>query len=292
MRRSALLVVSVLVSLAVLVLAGPAGAVPIAVKAPQIGFGRDETGGKPNGFTSADNSATHFSDSIGEDLDVYNASPEAKGKGLGVFDDDNSELVMTFDVPMRRISLLFGNDDPTVVQDGDRAGLEVFRNGNTVGSAFVETNNNDLGDQRIGIKGVTFREARFVYLRGDTALDLIEVVDNIRLSPRCTIVGDGGPNTLVGSSSANVLCGFKGNDRLRARGGNDFVDAGAGNDRLRGGPGGDTLVGGAGNDVIRAVDGSNTDTVYGGPGNDTCYVDQTDDATKGCEEVIFPILPA
>ncbi len=286
-RRPRSLFVFVLVGLIAPVLApGTAVAVPGSQKAPTIDFTRDSAGAKPNGFTSVDNSFTHFSDSMGEDLQVADFSPQSIGLGLGVNGDDASALIIDFDVPVMKISLVFGNDDPGVALDGDVALLTVYRGGSPVGSESVVMNLNDEGDQVISVQGVIFRQAQLVFARGTAPINLIEVVDDIRISPKCTIRGTNGRDNLAGTVSANAICGFGAKDRIKANGGNDFAHGGDGKDRIRGGGGNDTVLGASGNDRLNVVDGvSGNDTVYGGDGNDTCRID-VGDATLFCEAII------
>jgi RTX calcium-binding nonapeptide repeat (4 copies) len=263
----------------------PALALPTSVNAPIINFERDSIGQKPDGFTSADNSVTHFSDSIGEDLDVDVAGSESIGQGLRVLLDDESALVMAFDVRMRRIRLIFGNDDPSVCETGDVGLLTVFRGSSEVGSSSTVMNCNDAADQSVAVGDVAFRRAEFVYAEGTTPIDLIEAVDNIQLSPKCTIRGDNGPNRLGGNAEANSICGFGGDDGIiRARRGNDFIHAGRGNDFAHGGLGADTVVGAAGADTLVVADSGESDTIYGGAGKDTCIIDPAD-THSGCEKL-------
>jgi len=272
-----------------LILPSMAHALPSSVKAPRVTFERDSTGGKPNGFTSADSSIAHFSDSSGENMNVADTSPETIGQGLRIFGDDDSRLIINFDVPIKKLSLVFGNDDPGFTQAGDVALLNVYRGGVLVDSTSVVMNRNDEADQTIGVAGGKFKRAELVYARGETPIDLIEIVDNIRFSPVCTIKGTNSRDRLDGNAKKNSICGFEGNDRINARGKNDFAHGGGGKDRVKGGPGDDTLLGGSGPDVIRAQDGiEGNDTVYGGGGNDTCYVD-ANDYYLSCEEVFVAV---
>ncbi|HET6713958.1 MAG TPA: hypothetical protein VFI59_09635 [Actinomycetota bacterium] len=272
-----------------LVLPGVAQALPSSVKAPPLNFERDTSGAKSNGFTSIDSSIAHFSDSVGEGLQVYGAIPEVIGQGLAVQPDDGSRLIISFDVPIKKISITFGNDDPSVVQAGDVAALSAFKGAVEVDSASVEMNANDLPDQTIGVAGTAFRRVELVFARAGVPLNLIETVDDIRVSPACRIKGTNERDRIVGSAKANSICGFEGNDRIKAQGKNDFVHGGGGRDRIIGGPDNDTLLGGSGGDVIRAQDGGDgNDTVFGGGGNDTCYLDTLDNQL-GCEDVILPV---
>jgi hypothetical protein len=288
---------SILLSLFVAALAwsvlssGPTLALPASVKAPIINFERDSTGDKPDGFTSVHNTVTHFADSLGEELEVQDFGDQAIGQGLGVCCEDGGALVMAFDVPMRRIRLVFGNDDPIPCQAGDVGLLSVYRGGSEVGSSSTTLNCNDLPDQSVAVGGVTFRRAEFAHAdAGGTPLDLWEMVDNIQLWPVCTIRGNNQRNRLGGTAEANSICGYGARDRIRGRGGNDFIHAGAGNDDfVTAGKGDDTVLGGSGADELFLPDGEEgNDTVYGGGGNDTCYIDP-DDSHLGCESVITAV---
>lgn len=270
-------------------LSGVAYALPSSVKAPPVEFERDTPGAVPNGFTSADSSIAHFTDSSGANLNIANTEPETIGYGLRIFGDDDSRLIIDFDVPIKKISIVFGNDDPGFTLDGDVALLSAYKGAVEVDSVSLVMNRNDEADQTIGVAGATFRRVELVYARGETPINLIEIVDNVRVSPACTIKGTNERDRITGSAKANSICGFEGNDRIRAQGKNDFAHGGGGSDRVSGGPDNDTLLGGSGGDVIRAQDGINgNDTVYGGGGNDTCYLD-VGDYQLGCEDVILPV---
>jgi Ca2+-binding RTX toxin-like protein len=289
MRRYERRLATVLVGLAALALSAlPAEALPAAAKAPVIDFTRDSAGLKPNGFTSVDSSVTHLSDSQGAELSVTNLG-DTIGQGVSIRNDDASSLIITFDVPVTSLSLVFGNDDPGFTQAGDVARLNAFRKGSLFDSASVVLNRNDLPDQTIKVRGAKIGRAEFVYARGDAPINLIETVDDIQFTTRCTVKGTNGRDRLIGTAGGNGICGYDAKDRIFARGGNDAVFGGIGNDRIQGGPGGDTLEGGQGGDVIKAIDGvQGNDTVYGGPGADTCFVDNGD-ATKGCEDIRLPV---
>jgi hypothetical protein len=77
-----------------------------------ITFETDSSGSKPNGFTSAACPVAHFSDSMGTGLNLGNFTPSTHGRGLAVFGDHASFLIIDFDVLMGSITLGFGNDDP------------------------------------------------------------------------------------------------------------------------------------------------------------------------------------
>jgi len=146
----------------------------------QIDFEQDTTGPKPNGFTSADSSLVHFTDSIGADLEVGDYSPATNGNGLAVYGDDPSALIIDLDRPADFIRLAFGNDDPGWSSPGDLAVLTVFLGPTQVGQTTVVMNRNDVMDQTISFHGGPFNRATFVY--ADPALSpigLIEDVDDI-----------------------------------------------------------------------------------------------------------------
>jgi Ca2+-binding RTX toxin-like protein len=237
-------------------------------------------------FTSVDNPTVHFLDSSGNDLETYDATPEADGFGLGTFSDDASALVILFDVPTTKVSILFGNDDPSVAQSGDKATLVVYRNGAKVATRNTTTNNDDIGNQRVTYTGSPVDKARFVYTRSGSPLNLIEVVDNIILAPLCTISGNAQANTLKGTAGSNGICGKGGADKIDGKAGNDWISGAGGNDILTGGDGNDLVVGLDGADVIRASDGvSGNDTVFAGGGNDSCFIDAGDTAV-GCDSLV------
>jgi hypothetical protein len=286
-RRSMVLALFVATLAGLVLSSGPALALPMAVKAPTITFTRDGNGDKPNGFSSVHNTVTHFSDSMGQDIEVRDADHETIGQGLSVCCDDEGMIVMDFDVPMRGIRLVFGNDDDCCSDPGDVGLLTVFRGGSRVGRSSTRMNRNDEADQSVAVRGVTFRQARFVYADGTTPIDLWEIVDNVKVSPRCTISGNDQRNRLGGNAQSNSICGFGARDRISARGGNDFIHAGKGNDFARGGLGEDTVVGGDGGDRLEVADGGVSDAVYGGGGNDTCVIDPADEHF-GCENLVMP----
>ncbi len=151
-----------------------------------IDFESDPTGSVPNGWTSDDSSITSFSDSVGAELNLYDAGVESDGIGMGVFSDDASELIMDFNEPIGLIRLWFGNDDPDWTNPGDEAVLSVFDGGTPVGTVRVEMNRNDVMDQSIAFGNVCFDQATFLF-DVTTGTGLIEVVDNIRIVP-CSVL--------------------------------------------------------------------------------------------------------
>ena len=229
----------------------------------------------------------HFVDSIAANLNINAFGNQGNGLALQVRGDDASALVMLFDVPTTRLSILIGNDDPIVYQPGDRATLDVFRNGKRIARRHVTLNGNDTADQTIEYRGkVAIDRATLVYNRGGTPINLIEIVDDITLSQRCGINGNRRANNLKGNAVPNGICGFAGRDRLSGHGGNDALFGGGGADIVHGNHGNDLVVGGGGNDILNATDGvRGNDAVYGGPGIDTCTGD-ANDLLVDCENVV------
>lgn len=169
---------------------------PLTAQTITIDFESDTTGSKPNGFTSVDSSLVHFSDSIGADLNVADTTPETIGQGLRVFGDDPSRLLMTFDVPMQSLSLVFGNDDDCCSDPGDVGLLRVFDGVSVVAQTTVTMNRNDEADQTISIATGAprcFDNAEFYYAdsAGDP-IDLIEIVDNFELETCAAVPAVGG----------------------------------------------------------------------------------------------------
>jgi hypothetical protein len=284
------LVATVLGGLAALVLSAiPVGALPAGQKAPTMDFERDALGGKPNGFASLDSSIAHFSNASGA-LNVADFTPATDGIGFISNGAPGEPLIIRFDVPVRRVTIPFGNDDPSIAQAGDRARLNAFRGQTLIDSASVLMNLDDELNQAVTVTGRRFNLIEFNFTRGSGGVPgLAEDVDNIEFTIGCTIRGTNGKDVLKGTAGANALCGYAGRDRQIGKAGNDAFFGGPGKDLIKAGPGDDTVVGSKGNDVLRAIDGlDGNDTVYGGPGADTCFID-TGDATKGCEDIRFPV---
>ena len=162
--------------------AGLAGAAQASMT---IGFENDAIGGKPNGWTSADSLLVSFSDSLGADLFVDDYGMQSHGHGLAVFSDDAGYLVMDFGALVSSLSLEFGNDDSGWSLPGDEAILTAFLGGTQVGQATVVMNRDDIMNQSIGIGGITFDRATFLY---DTDQGLIEIVDNIAFQPAGAVI--------------------------------------------------------------------------------------------------------
>ncbi len=147
-----------------------------------IDFESDTIGEKSNGFVSNDSALVAFSDSLTppDGLRIEDFGFQSDGQGLGVFGDDESELILDFAVTVDALSLEFGNDDPFFSNEGDRAVLTVFDGAVQVGQTSVVLNRNDILDQSISFSGVQFNRATFLY---DVSTDgLIEIVDNIQFN--------------------------------------------------------------------------------------------------------------
>jgi hypothetical protein len=156
-----------------------------------ITFDLDPVGNKPNGFTSAQSSLVTFTDTVGNDLEVADFTPQSIGNGLEVgTDGDASSLEMNFATLVSSLSLDFGNDDPSFTSPGDLGVLKTYVGATLVGQTSVVLNRNDLSDQTISIAGVPFNRATFAYTNPSGSpttmgafTGLIEIVDNIRFTP-------------------------------------------------------------------------------------------------------------
>jgi Ca2+-binding RTX toxin-like protein len=286
--KRVLLVILVVASLAV------PSAVSAATAPPKItvDFAGDTAGAVPNGFTSVASPSVSFYDTMGADLSVFDAgNSQTHGQSLLVSGDDKSALQIRLAHPTTALSLAFGNDDPLVLTTSDKAVLTLFRGSKQVARKTVLVNANDAMDQRIGQKqGPLFNKATFQYvLANGTAANLIEVVDDIRINPLCTIAGTEHRDTLRGGDSNDVICGGGGGDTIFAGRGNDAVFAGRGADVVYGGRGADVLLGGRGNDHLfgqRGADllkgGQGSDHLDGGRGNDDCMGGPGHDIVKNC----------
>jgi len=112
-----------------------AATVPAA--AATITFSRDAPGWLPNGFVSRDSPLVTVSDSSGADLRLADdCGDQSFGRGLGVYWDDESRLVLRFARRFTTLSLAFGNDDPCRVGRHDRAWLVLYAGARRVGAAF------------------------------------------------------------------------------------------------------------------------------------------------------------
>jgi hypothetical protein len=294
MRRCVVAALVLIGAVAVTPDGGPAGAVGTAVPDTLIGFSQDSAGSRPNGFTSADSALVHFSDTLGTpDLVVGDFDAQSNGNALAVFNFvDGSAVRILLDRPTTRISLRFGNDDPTQQQPGDAVVLTAYRGTTLVGRRQVVMNLNDAMDQTIGFSnGPLFNRVVVAYPRMAG-----EVIDDIRIGPLCTIAGTEASETLVGTAGNDVICGGGGNDTIYGRGGRDHLTGGPGvdtlhgedflagnqgNDTVRGGPANDRVEGGEQDD--RAYGDGGDDVVSGGPGTDTCNGGTGTDTALSCE---------
>jgi hypothetical protein len=168
----------------------PAPQAPIALLPGMelIDFESDVAGPKPNGWQSVDSANAFFTDSLGADLYVADYGAQGDGQSLTTNPDDSSFLIIDFAIPMKSISMDFGNDDPFWTAPGDYAELRLFHGGNFVGSAQVVMNRNDIMDQTIALADAgCFDSAHFEYVvtvpTPPGTDGLIELVDNIAFEP-------------------------------------------------------------------------------------------------------------
>jgi hypothetical protein len=257
-----------------------------------IDFAGDPAGPAPNGFTSVGSSQVSFFDTSGSDLNIGDFSPQSRGPGLAVFGDDASALEIRLAAPTNVLELSFGNDDPSVATTSDRAVLTLFRGASQVSQKSVALNANDVMDQRIRQdKGPLFNRAVFQYVNNAGApLSLIEIVDDIKTAPLCTVAGTERNDILTGTAGADIICGGGGDDSISALGGNDAVAAGPGADTVDGGGGLDALTGGLGNDILLGKGGADTlkglegnDRLDGGADTDRCDGGTGTDSGFSCE---------
>jgi Ca2+-binding RTX toxin-like protein len=247
-----------------------------------INFTGDTPGGKPNGYASPASPDVLFSDTVGADLDVYDAGVESHGLGLGTFSDDASALEIRLAHPSNSIKLGFGNDDASVADVTDQAQLTVFRGATQVGQVLVNVNANDVMDQTIGFSGRLFNRAQFQYVdAAQVPLNLIEVVDDIKVGALCTVVGTSGANHLTGTAGKDVICGDAGSDVISGLGDDDLIFSGPGADTVSGGGGGDKILGGKGRDNLSGNSGH--DSLNGGAKRDTCNGGTQTDQAISCE---------
>ena len=155
-----------------------------------IDFESDPSGAVPNGWMSADSALVAFSDSSGANLQVGNWGAQTNNtKGLGVWADDPSYLIMDFSTLVDSLQLDFGNDDPGFSIAGDQAVLTVFLGASQVGQTAVVMNRDDIMNQTIAISGPVFDRATFFY--NVSTNGLIEIVDNIQFTPFSAVPAPG-----------------------------------------------------------------------------------------------------
>ncbi len=156
-----------------------------------VNFESDPVGAVPNGWMSADSALVAFSDSSGANLQVGNWGAQSNNtKGLGVWADDPSYLIMDFSTLVDSLQLDFGNDDPLYSVAGDQAVLTVFLGASQVGQTAVVMNRDDIMNQTIAISGLVFDRATFFY-NATLMGGLIEIVDNIQFTPFSAVPAPG-----------------------------------------------------------------------------------------------------
>lgn len=247
-----------------------------------IDFTAETTGAKPNGYATAAAPEVLFYDTLGADLLVYDAGGESNGLALGTFSDDTSALEIRLASPSNSISMGFGNDDPNVADVTDQAQLTAYRGATQVGQVLVNVNADDAMNQTISFSGALFNRVQFQYVdAAQAALNLIEVVDDIKIGPLCTIVGTSGNNRLTGTPGNDVICADAGIDTVNGRGGDDLIYGGAGADTVNGGAGNDKIYGGGSRDKLYGGDGR--DYLDGGVQRDSCDGGRGRDKGVSCE---------
>ncbi len=248
-----------------------------------IDFTAEPAGAQPNGYSPVGAGGVTFTDTDGANLSVGDYGVQSHGQALLVGSDDASALEIALPKPALSISLAFGNDDPNFMDTTDLASLTLYRGATQVGKVLKNVNANDTMDQRISFsKGKLFNRAVFQYVdAAENPKNLIEIVDDIKVGPICTVVGTSGGETLNGTSGNDVICAGGGSDTVNARGGNDLVFAGSGNDIVRGGGGGDEIIGGNGKD--RLFGNKGRDTLNGAKKRDFCDGGRGTDKAKSCE---------
>jgi len=144
-----------------------------------------------NGFQSSDSSLIHFSDTDNSNSLIV---LEFDGShALGVLNDDDSGLLMEFDVVASALSLEIGNTSAALA--GDTAVLTVFSGAVEVGSTIVVLNGTDAIDQTISYAGASFDSAILKY---NVASGLTEIVDNIQLTQAVRAIPEPGAGFLFG----------------------------------------------------------------------------------------------
>jgi Ca2+-binding RTX toxin-like protein len=247
-----------------------------------IDFTGDTPGAVPNGYSSPDAADVLFFDTNGADLFVLDGGAQSHGQSIRARPDDASAVEIRLAHPSNSIKMGFGNDDPAAADVTDQAQLTVFRGATQVGQVLVNVNANDVMDQTIAFDGKLFNRAQFQYVdAAQVPLDLIEIVDDIKLGALCTIVGTSGNNNLNGTAGKDVICADAGVDVIKGNGGADLIYAGSGNDRVNAGRGGDKVFGGPGRDNLSGRGGQ--DILNGGLHRDTCDGGTQKDKAISCE---------
>jgi hypothetical protein len=177
-------------------------AAPSAASTIDVGFdGEIPFMNVANGYTSSDTSLISFSDTVGANLQLVTDPLRTNGStALAVFTDhDDSALLIEFEFLASMIRMDIGNDSPLNSAPGDTALLTLFLGGAEVDSVPLVLNRNFAMDQSIGfdgtLSGVVFDSATLKF-DVDPSLGLIEVVDNVSVTPvpeatAATIFGTG-----------------------------------------------------------------------------------------------------
>jgi hypothetical protein len=282
-------------------LVSPGAASAVMASPILVNFANDTDGDKPNGFHSVGAPQVFFYDTMGADLYVGDFGALSHGKGLLVNDPDASGVEIRLPHPTNALSLAFGNDSP-LMDPTDQAELKIYRGTTLVSQVDVSVNANGVMDQTTGVSGQgLFNRATFRYVdalgAGKTGFG--EIVDDITVSPLCTITGTAGNNHLVGTAGNDVICGDAGHDTISGGAGADLIYGGSGPDTIRGGKGTDVLVGGSGKDHLiggkgrdrlsggagrdQLSGGKGRDHLAGGPARDHCDGGTGHDTTTSCE---------
>lgn len=154
-----------------------------AAHATTIDFESDAVGPVNNGFVSVDSDIASFSDTSGADLQLADFGVQSDGRGLAVFDDDDSQLQIDFTRGVRDLKLTFGNDDPSATTEPLLAVFRGFFNGQFVAQSTVVANRDDVANQTITLGETKVDQAIFWYANLDGSVaDLAEIVDNIEFT--------------------------------------------------------------------------------------------------------------
>ncbi|MCE8537058.1 Hint domain-containing protein [Ruegeria pomeroyi] len=198
----------------------------------------------------------------------------------------NTELTLTFKVPLSRIDLMlvktnFSDDGVVYALSFDTNPIVAPRL-----STANDTLDGGLGnDLLVGNDGddSLIGGGEDDTLDGGSGTDTLDGGDGNDLllgqADGDLLIGDRGNDTLDGGSGADTLDGGADNDSVLGGIGNDLLLGQAGDDTLSGGDGNDSVLGGVGNDSLRGGAGDNT--LSGGDGNDTLLGDSGRDSLVG-----------
>jgi hypothetical protein len=166
-------------------------------RAAIIDFEADGYGFHSNGFSPVGHPTVKLTDTSGTILGLQIANFGSQGMGqqsLAVHTDgDGSKLRIDFTVPVKSLSLWFGNDDPAFAISSDRAWLQIWSGGSPVATVSMAMNLDDIMNQSIGYNSMTaFNRADFWYGDangapftggGQLGPGMIEIVDMIEYTP-------------------------------------------------------------------------------------------------------------